>query len=100
MKPLEFHPDANDEARDAALHYEGLQPGLGDDFRSELAAALARIQQNPQLYAPESGGRRVCPLHRFPYAIFYEELTDRIWVAAIGHHARRPGYWARRRPTP
>lgn len=99
MKPIDFHPNAAQEARDAAARYEGLRAGLGDDFRAELEAALVRVRQNPQLYAAEWGSIRVCPLHRFPYLVFYEELTDRIWVAAVGHHGRRPGYWARRRPN-
>jgi plasmid stabilization system protein ParE len=76
-----------------------LQAGLGDDFRTELAAALARIQQNPQLYTVEAESIRVCPMHRFPYSVYYAELVDRIWIAAVGHHSRRPGYWARRRPN-
>lgn len=99
MKPVEFHPDAADEANDAVDYYEGIRAGLGDDFRVELEAALARIQQNPQMYAAESGSVRVCPLHRFPYSIDYEELADRIWVAAVGHQKRRPGYWTRRKPS-
>jgi hypothetical protein len=70
MKPIDFHPDAAQEARDAAARYEGLQPGLGDAFRTELAAALTRIQQNPQLHAVESGSIRICLLHRFPYSVF------------------------------
>jgi hypothetical protein len=98
VKPIVFHPDAAQEARDAADYYDGLRPGLGDDFRTELAAALNRIQQNPQLYAAESGSVRNCPLHGFPYSVLYEELVDRIWVAAVAHQSRRPGYWIRRSP--
>jgi hypothetical protein len=98
VKRIDFHPAAREEARDAAARYEGLRAGLGRDFRADLRAALARIRKNPQLYSAEAGSIRLCPLHRFPYSVFYEELTDRIWVAAIGHHSRRPGYWARRRP--
>ena len=99
MKPIEFHPDAAEEAREAAAHYEAIRDELGADFRTELEAALACIRDNPLLYAAESGAIRVCPLHRFPYSIFYEDLEDRVWVAAVGHHRRRPGYWARRRPN-
>jgi hypothetical protein len=98
VKPIDFYPAAAEEARKAADHYEGEQRGLGDDFRVELSAALTRIQENPQLYAVVARGIRLCPLHRFSYSVFYEELEDRIWVAAIGHHSRRPGYWSRRRP--
>jgi len=99
VKPIEFHPDAAQEANDAVDYYDGLRAGLGDDFRTELEAALARIQQNPQLYAAERGAIRACPLNRFPYSVYYEEMADRIWVAAIAHHSRRPGYWARRKPN-
>ena len=99
MKRVEFHPAADREAHNAALRYEDLRSGLGVDFQTELDAALTRIQQNPQLYAAESGTVRLCPLHRFSYSIVYQELPDRIWVAAISHHGRRPGYWRRRRPN-
>ncbi len=99
MKPAEFHPDAAEEAREAAAYYEDIRAGLGADFQAELNAALTRIRDNPLLYVAEEGTIRVCPLRRFPYLIFYEDLTDRVWIAAVGHHRRRPGYWARRRPS-
>jgi plasmid stabilization system protein ParE len=99
MTPVEFHPDAAEEVRDAVAYYDAKRPGLGDDFRAELEAAVLRIQQGPQMYAVESGAVRLCPLHRFPFSIYYEELTDRIWIAAVGHQSRRPGYWTRRRPN-
>jgi plasmid stabilization system protein ParE len=99
LNPIEFHPDAAQEANDAVDYYDRLRSGLGDDFRAELDAALARIQQNPGLYRVESGAIRVCPLHRFPYSVYYEELPDRIWVAAVGHQSRCPGYWSHRKPN-
>lgn len=98
MKPADFHPDAAEEAREATDYYEGIRLGLGSDFQAELDAALARIRDNPLLYAAEPGEIRICPLQRFPYSIFYEDLADRVWIAAIGHHRRRPGYWAHRLP--
>ena len=99
MKPVEFHPDAAGEAREAAAYYEDVRAGLGADFQAELTTALDRIRNNPLLYAVESEAIRVCPLHRFPYSVFYEDLADCVWVAAVGHHRRRPGHWVRRRPN-
>lgn len=96
VKPVEFHPDAAAEARTAAARYESIQTGVAAHFQAELDAALARIQGNPLMYAAEAGAIRVCPLQRFPYSVFYEDLPDRIWIAAVGHHSRRPGYWAHR----
>lgn len=97
MKATVFHPDAAKEVDTAADWYESQQSGLGDDFRAEVRAALLRIQHNPQLYAVETGSIRLCLLHRFPYSVFYEEVGDLIWVAAVGHQSRRPGYWSYRR---
>jgi toxin ParE1/3/4 len=37
------------------------------------------------------------PLVGFPYQIFYTELEDAIWIAAVAHGRRRPDYWRRRR---
>jgi len=99
MKPIVFDPNAAAEAREVAAHYATIRAELGTGFQAELDAALARIRDNPLMYAAESGNIRICPLHRFPYSLFYEELEDRIWVAALGHHHRRPGYWLRRRPN-
>ncbi len=36
MKPAEFHPDAAEEAREAAAYYEDIRAGLGADFQAEL----------------------------------------------------------------
>jgi hypothetical protein len=41
---------------------------------------------------------RAAPLHRFPYALIYEDFPDRVWIAAVAHYSRRPGYWSHRRP--
>lgn len=98
MKSIEFHPDAALEAREAAAFYEKAREGLGSDFREELAIVLKRIQENPQFYAAEDGSIRIGPLHRFPYAVYYEESDAHIWIAAVGHLSRRPGYWSSRLP--
>jgi hypothetical protein len=99
VKPADFHPDAAEEACKAAERYEGIQLGLGVDFRAKLKEALQRIRDNPLMYAAESGSIRIAPLHRFPYSLIYEDLPDRVWIAAVAHHSQRPGYWSRRRPS-
>lgn len=60
---------------------------------------LRRVRENPMAYATDDeSGVRYGALHRFPYTVVYVELDDRIWVVAVAHQHRRPGYWARRRP--
>ncbi|MEI7684706.1 MAG: type II toxin-antitoxin system RelE/ParE family toxin [Planctomycetota bacterium] len=98
MKPAVLHDDAIAEYRTALDYYSQLRVGLDGEFRKEFENALARIRDNPALYAINDGGVRFCPLHRFPYSLVYADLDDRIWVAAVSHQRRRPRYWSRRRP--
>ncbi len=99
MKPLVYSPEARAELEEAAFHYEERREGLGTDFQAEIEAAEARIRRNPLLYPVYNDeGFRKCLVHRFPYTIYYLELEDRIWIAAIAHQKRRPGYWRGRDP--
>jgi len=47
------------------------------------------------LHIKESGFRHVV-LRRFQYILFCQELPDVIWIAAVAHGKRRPGYWRSR----
>ena len=100
MKPLIFHADAEAELLDAVEYYEARKEGFGADFRREIDAALARIAADPLQFAVSRiKGIRECPVKRFPYVLYYCEFADRIWVAAVAHQKRRPGYWSRRKPN-
>ncbi len=98
MKDLVLHPAAKAEADGALAYYEAIRKGLGSEFRVQLEAALDQITAYPEAYAVEGEGARVCPLHRFPYSIVYMDLEEAVWVAAVAHQHRRPGYWSMRRP--
>lgn len=99
MKPITFHPQAEEELRAAVAYYEEQREGLGMDLQAEIEGAVRRIQNNPQL-CPLYGesGLRKCVVKRFPYNVFYLELEESIWIAAVAHQKRRPGYWAHRSP--
>lgn len=99
MKPIIFHPDAETELDRAVARYQAQKSGLGLDLQSEIEEALKLVQQLPNmcpLYKKTSF--RKCVVRRFPYTIFYRELDDRIWVVAVAHQKRKPGYWTKRTP--
>ena len=99
MKSVTFDSEAEAEFRAAALYYESQRAGLGDDFVAEVEQAVQRIAQTPQAFPLHgSSGLRKCLLLRFPYTIYFLELADRIWIAAVAHQRRRPGYWSHRQP--
>jgi len=80
--------------------YEKQRTGLGLDLLGEVQKALGRIEENPSLGPPyKKTDYRFRLLRRFPYVIYYLELDDSIWIAAIAHASRRPDYWRRRRRT-
>jgi plasmid stabilization system protein ParE len=94
--PLDLHPAVRDELDEAHDWYEQRRPGLGRDFLDEVARVLAEIAANPGRYGIADGDIRAGQLKRFPYAIYYRELTDRIRVLAVYHTARDPSRWQAR----
>jgi toxin ParE1/3/4 len=99
VKPVIFHAEAEAEIRAAIVFYEEKRDGLGLAFQEEVEAAAERIAQSPKVYSPhgESGVRRFL-LSRFRHTIFFLELDDVIWIAAVAHQRRKPDYWISRQP--
>lgn len=96
MKPVVFHPAAQAEFFAAQDFYEHRVAGLGEDFREEVLAATEVIQAAPQRWPVRGQETRVYFVHRFPFGVVYLELATRIWVVAVAHTSRRPGYWKSR----
>lgn len=97
MKAVIFHPEASAEFEAAVAYYEQQREGLGQEFSRLAEQAIVRIRQNPWLGAVYKATRfRHLILPRFPYVVFYADLEEALWVIAIAHGKRRPGYWRRR----
>jgi toxin ParE1/3/4 len=99
VKAAVFHREAEAELRAAIAYYDGQREGLGLEFQAEVEAAMARIVQTPTAFAPYGNeGLRKYVVRRFPFTIYYLELEDCIWIAAVANQRRRPGYWVHRTP--
>ena len=93
MKQLLFHTEATAELEEAVSFYEGRSQGLGKALLAEVELATSRIREHPGIGAPyRDTGFRHYVLRRFPFLICYLELADAIWIAAVAHGKRRPGY--------
>jgi len=90
--------DAETELTDGAIYYarEGKNADLGLAFIAEFERALELLCTYPRLGAPWRSRRRF-PLRRFPYSIIYYVTGEELWVIALAHHRRKPGYWAGRK---
>jgi toxin ParE1/3/4 len=101
VKPVAVHADAEAEILAAIAYYEGQRAGLGREFREEFETTIDRIRRLPQAAPPlDPQGTRKQRFRRFPYTIYYVESDQEIWIAAVAHQKRRPGFWTGRRPDP
>jgi plasmid stabilization system protein ParE len=99
VKPVVFHAAARAELDAAMEFYERRALGLGLSLMTKVEDASLRIAETPHAWPPYGhSGLRKYFTDRFPFIIFYMELPDRIWIAAVAHASRRPGYWKHRRP--
>ena len=94
--PIEFHPAVRDETHDGYRWYEARRPGLGADFLDEVERVLGSIAVSPASHGFADGDVREAILSRFPYAIYYRELTDRVRVLSVFHTSRDPAAWQSR----
>lgn len=97
MKPYLLHREAERELDAAMTYYEQQRCGLGLELLAEVEKAAAVIQKFPEAWPlhPASGHRKVV-LPRFPFALYYLEIADVIWINAVAHAKRAPFYWRNR----
>ncbi len=85
--------------------YDAQQPGLGDDFITEVSAAVQRVVSNPRAYpaarrVPAGREVRIAPVHRFEYLISYEVTATEVIVVSVTHGKRGRQTWRGRLPDP
>jgi hypothetical protein len=92
-----FLPEAESEHLKQVAYYEAQQTGLGARYLAEVNAALEYICEAPLRFpiARPPALRRL-GLRRFPFTIFFRELSGVVQVVAVAPHRRRPGYWSGR----
>ena len=96
MYRIEFHHDADEEMKAAAAYYEERVKGLGSDFLDEIEQGLSRILQFPLGWSFYEGEYRRYFLKRFPYSMIYRIENEKIFIIAVAHLHRKPGYWKNR----
>ena len=95
MKCL-LHPAADEELAEAVRYYAEIDPELGVRFYGEIERLIGNVSVHPKRY------RKIDPRARrhistdFPYALIYLEKPDYVWIVAVMHLKRRPGYWRKR----
>lgn len=93
---IHFHPEATDEFEDAVNYYEEREPGLGLSFSLEIQRGIELISDYPDSWPFLSSSTRRFLVKQFPYGIIYSIYQDTIYILAVMHLNRKPGYWEKR----
>jgi plasmid stabilization system protein ParE len=93
---VRFHPAAAAEVERAQAWYSERSLLAAAGFLQELTRAIQRVHVAPERYPPAEHGTRRIVLEQYPFAAFYLTRREEIFVVAVAHQKRRPGYWAGR----
>jgi hypothetical protein len=96
---LRFFEEASDEFSEAVKYYNDERPGLGFEFALEIKKSLSRIKKYPDSWPELTTEIRRCIVNRFPFAILFSNIDNIIFVIALMHMKRKPGYWKNRMKT-
>ncbi|MGM0460492.1 MAG: type II toxin-antitoxin system RelE/ParE family toxin [Bacteroidota bacterium] len=95
---VSFHPEAENEFSEAISYFEDQQRNLGIDFSAEVHKTIQRIKANPRSWTIISRSIRRILVHRFPFGILYhyDLKSAHIYIVAVMHLRKKPGYWINR----
>jgi plasmid stabilization system protein ParE len=98
VKPVQFAQAASEELTEAVRWYEMRRSGLGGDFHDAIIRTIDLIRAHPEIGTARTGRfpNRQLRVARFPYRIVYRIREEDIYVVAVAHTSRRPGYWRHR----
>ena len=83
-----WHPLARAEMIDAAKFYSARDPRVGAEFLNAMDAAALTVGEDPRRNRELGSGVRRSLVKRFPYALHYDILPDRLRILAVKHHSQ------------
>lgn len=91
--PVIFHRGAIAEYRQSIAHYRRQDVDAARRFVAAVEEGAARIEQDTFVSSPYFGPYYWLRVRRFPFLLYYRELTTSMtMIYAVAHARRRPGY--------
>jgi ParE toxin of type II toxin-antitoxin system, parDE len=90
---------AQRDLRQAMTRYERARSGLGGEFLDEVDELMMRIGASPQafpLWRDDRPYRKAVMTRRFPFVLYFRIAQNEVFVLAVAHGKREPGYWVER----
>ena len=99
---LRQHRRAEAEFRGALAWYREESVEVAIRFHAAVLETLNKIESDPERFSVletlgEATHIRRARVMGFPYVVIFELLEAELFVFAIAHTSRRPGYWRRRK---
>jgi plasmid stabilization system protein ParE len=91
-----IHEEANREFKAALDYYATISRELGARLYREMERLMNEVSERPLLFRQCDPPARRHFTDRFPYGVIYLVEPDRIWIVAVMHLHREPGYWRER----
>ena len=91
-----YRREARRELSEAVAWYEEQCPGLGAEFDQAAALLLQRAVETPGRFPHVTPLVRKARLKRFPYFIYFSEITGTVQVIAVIYARRNPEWILKR----
>ena len=97
MTRVKLHPEAGREVAEYEAWYRERSEIAAQGFLLELDSAITSVAEFPDRWPEQRRGERRCVLPRYPFTLLYRVKHDQIFITAVAHQSRRPGYWSHRK---
>lgn len=87
---LSFLPEVESDLINAYLWYEEKSKGLGEEFLRVFYANVSEIAYSPFIYVRIYKIFRRLLLKRFPFAVYFTVIKNKVIVYGLFHCARNP----------
>lgn len=99
MLRLELHEEAELELAGQAIYLDAQREGVGARFLALFYEKCEMLCRLPKIGHSLTSDLRELTMEDFRFNIVYGVYGDVLYVLAIAHHRRQPGYWADRLPN-
>ncbi len=96
---IDFHPEATSELEDSLDWYLQRSVAASRGLARAVDSALDKRSKDPQRFPRVDRRHQACNLQGYPFQIVYRHEGEKIYIIAVAHAKRRPGYWRRRAGT-
>jgi len=93
MPKIILQNEARAEMFDAAIYYDDCRDGLGTEFLDDLEETFVLVKTHPEIGQIVRHSCRRVLFVRFPYGVIYRQRDEDLYVVAVMHLHRKPGYW-------